>query len=288
MISDRVAIVVIFLTSAPVGLAASAQPVLLQIRPRIGDTLAVRLDQKVEMTGTPVGCVAANPAPRSSGRQEARAQLCSDASRQMTNVMEVFSRAIVRNATKDDAVILAVTDSVRTSSTGGSGRPLPPRRVAASKSTMEVRLATDGAAEIVNADASDELRAIFGQMPAMLSRKPVSVGEKWTRQMRMPISGESGAIGLVRATFQLDSLGGNGDIAYISMRGTLSHDHRDGSDSELGGRMSGSMELDRRLAWFTETRAVIDVTSIVKPTSGGAPMRVRTKVTQLLRAGRAR
>lgn len=95
-------------------------------------------------------------------------------------------------------------------------------------------------------------------------------------------------MGMVRATFRLDSLGRNGDIAYISMKGTLSHDHSDGSDSELEGWMSGTMQLDRRLAWITDTRAIIDVESTVKPATGGQPMRVRTKITQVLRARSAR
>ncbi len=129
---------------------------------------------------------------------------------------------------------------------------------------------------------------MFGQMPATLSRIPVSAGATWTRQMRLPIDGETGAFGLVRATFQLDSLGRNGDMAYISMRGTLTHDEKEESASEPGGSITGSIQLDRRLAWITETRAVIDVTSVVQPTTGGGPMRVRTRITQVLQAGSAK
>jgi hypothetical protein len=104
--------------------------------------------------------------------------------------------------------------------------------------------------------------------------------------MRIPISAEAGASGLVRATFRLDSL--DGDVAFISMKGTLSHDHTDGSDSELDGWLSGTMRLDRRLAWITDTRVVIDVESTIKPKGGGEQMRVRTRITQSLRARPAR
>ena len=51
--------------------------------------------------------------------------------------------------------------------------------------------------------------------------------------------------------------------------------------------MTGSLELDRRLAWITETRAEIDVTSIYRSTGSGQ-MRVRTRITQHLKAGIAR
>lgn len=201
--------------------------------------------------------------------------------------MEVFSRAIVLRASAEGSLVLAVTDSVRTS-LSNSTKAGKPTRMRTNSENRQIRVATDGGAEVVDAQASDELRAVIGQMPATLSRKPVAVGEKWMRQMRIPISAEAGATSLVRATFRLDSLGKNGDVAYISMKGTLSHDHRDGSNSELDGWMSGSMELDRRLAWITDTRALIDVESTVRPSTGGQPMRVRTRITQILHAGPVR
>jgi hypothetical protein len=266
----------LILVVAP-GSHLQAQPVLLQIRPHVGDTLTVRLEQRVEMSGAPVDC--------GTGQMRG-AKPCSALRRQMTTVNQVFSRAIVEGVSGEGASVLAVTDSVRTAMSRG-GPTGNPRRVQGREHAIRMRVASDGAAEVTDADASDELRAIFGQIPAMLSRSPVRVGGKWTREMRIPIAGETGAMGLVRATFHLDSLGKNGDIAYISMRGTLTHDHRDGSNSDVDGWMTGSLQLDRRLAWITETRAEIDVTSIFRPTGTG-PMRVRTRITQLLKAGIAR
>ena len=246
---------------------AQAQPVLLQIKPHVGDTIAVRLNQTVDMTGTSVRG--------------------ASTSRRMTTVTEVFSRAIVQSVSGDHLMVLAVTDSIRMSTARGT-RPGPPKRVRGREGSMNLKLSTDGGAEVIDSDASEELRAMFGQMPAMLSKKAVAVGGKWTREMRIPIAGEAGAMGLVRATFHLDSLGRNGDIAYISMRGTLSHDHRDGSNSELDGWMTGSLQLDRRLAWITESRAEIDVTTIFRAPAGADAMRVRTRVTQLLKAAPSR
>jgi len=280
-ISRRVLVTAIVLSLFPAGIA-SAQPVLLQIRPRGGDTLAVRMEQKVEMTGVPSGC-ATGYSGAGRGAKSVRPQReCADSTRRMTSVMQVFSKAIVTRVTGNGAVILAVTDSVRSSLTSGSGPAAPPRKVRSSSAGIEMVVAPDGRATVSDADASDELRAVFGQMPATLSRNAVAVGETWVRRMRIPISSEAGATSIVVATFRLDSLGRNGDIAHISMKGTLSHDHRDGSDSELDGWLTGTMQLDRRLAWITETRAVIDVESIVKPNTGGDLMRVRTRITQAL------
>jgi hypothetical protein len=257
---------------------AAAQPVHLQIKPHVGDTFSVRLDQKVEMTGVPSGCSTGYSGSRKTNPEPAT-RACTESTRQMTSEMEVFSKAIVRRVSSRGSVVLAVTDSIRSAVSNGGTRTRP-RRVTSPKSTIEIQIAPDGGAEVVDADASPELRAIFGQMPATLSREPVEVGDTWQKQMRIPLSMEAGASGTVRATFRLDSLDRNGDVAFISMKGTLSHDH---ADSELDGWISGTIRLDRRRAWITDTRAVIDVESSVKQATG-APMRVRTKITQTLKA----
>jgi hypothetical protein len=265
-----------FVTAAVVG----AQPVLLQLRPRAGDTLHVKLEQQVEMTGMPPGC-GAQPAAARMRSTQATAAECANV-RTVNTGMEVFSRAIVRKTMRDATEMLAITDSVRTS-TGKRGAGNRATRHPSSRTPVEIRISSDGGVEIGAGPASDDIRTLFGQMPPTLSRKAVAVGERWMHEMRVPLTGEPGAIGRVRTTFQLDSLGRNGNVAYISMRGVLSHDHSDGSDSETTGSLAGTMQFDRRLAWITETHATIDVWSLVKSPPAGKPMRVHTRVVQSLR-----
>lgn len=269
----------VFLTSATVG----AQPVLLQIRPRVGDTLHVRLEQHVEMSGIPASCREQQGASRN--RSTAALSACTNP-RTVNTGMEVFSRAIARRSMRDATEMLAITDSVRTSTGKSATRYTSPRHPP-SRIPVEIRISSDGGVEIGAGPASDEIRTLFGQMPPTLSRKSVAVGGKWIHEMRVPLVGEPGATGRVRTTFQLDSLSRSGDIAYISMRGILSHDHSDGSDSETSGSLTGSMRFDRRLGWITETRATIDVWSIVKSPPAGQPMRVHTRVVQSLRVSNA-
>jgi hypothetical protein len=58
------------------------------------------------------------------------------------------------------------------------------------------------------------------------------------------------------------------------------------------GSLSGTIEIDRRLGWITDSRSSIIVNStIASPNRDGESdraMRVRTKITQWLRAMRAR
>ncbi len=264
-----------FISAAVVG----AQPVLLQLRPHVGDTLRVKLEQRVEISGTPVSC--GNQQGASRSRSAAGVSACANP-RSMNTAMEVFSRAIVKRSMRDATDMIAITDSVRTS-TGKPASPYTSPRQPPSRVPVEIRISSDGGVEIGAGPASEEIRTLFGQMPPTLSRKPVAVGEKWVHEMRVPLSVEPGAFGRVRTTFQLDSLGRNGHTAYISMRGVLSHDHSDGSDSETSGSLVGTMQFDRRRSWITRTHATIDVWSVVSSPPAGTPMRVHTRVVQSLR-----
>jgi hypothetical protein len=261
--------------------AAIAQPVLLQIRPHIGDTLRMHLSQSVEMSGT----------TNRGGRDSSTGS--------MTTSIEVFTRAIAHEWSSGGTIMQSITDSVSmTPAAPGTLADLKRRTMQAKR--VWVRVSTDGAMAIVgDDDENSELRHIFGEMPAMLAREPVAVGAKWTREMQIPLSGEPGAMGEVRATFRLDSLGKNGDVAYISMRGTM---ERAGSrtPTPLGtgyttsGTLSGTIQIDRRLGWITDSRSSIIVRSTIaaaparKGGPQGAPMQVRTKITQWIRAMRTR
>jgi hypothetical protein len=253
---------------------------MLQIRPHIGDTLRMHLSQSVEMTGT---SLSARHEPPSS----------------MTTSIEVFTRAIAEQWTQGGTLMQTITDSVAMTPASPSALADLRRRALQSKRVW-LRVSTDGAMEMVDdGDPNSELRHIFGEMPALLARNAVAVGEKWTREMQLPLSSEPGAVGSVRATFRLDSLGRNGDIAYISMRGTMSRINTPGSAPAgpgygTSGQLSGTIQIDRRLGWITDSRSTIIVKSTITPATtrrgeqAMAPMEVRTKITQWIRAMRVR
>src|ERR1043166_4349698 len=80
---------------AVAGAAASGQSVVLQIKPRLGDTLHMRLDQETEMTGS--------RRDASAGTEAAIAAL---------SMMTMYSRAIVERKAGAGTTVLAITDSV--------------------------------------------------------------------------------------------------------------------------------------------------------------------------------
>jgi hypothetical protein len=258
----------------------AAQAVLLQIRPPIGDTLRMHLSQTVEMTGTTPGITRTNPA------------------RSMTTSIEIYTRAIAKQWTTGGTLMQTITDSVAMTPASAASLADLKRRALQGKSAW-IRVSADGAVEVVDdGDQASELRHLFSEMPAMLSRAPIAVGEKWTQEMQIPLSGEPGALGSVRATFQLDSLSRSGDIAFISMKGSLSRINlpravASGAGYETSGTLAGNLQIDRRLGWITDSRSTIVVRSTVaaagqpkgQPQRG--PMTVRTRITQWIRVMRA-
>jgi hypothetical protein len=257
-----------------------AQTIQLQIRPRIGDTLRMHLSQTIEMTGSLQG---GGP----------------DSTRSLTSSIEVFTRAVAEQWTPSGTLMQAITDSVAMDPSSPAALADLRRRAMQARKVW-LRVSTDGAMEMVDdGDPNSELRHLFGEMPAMLARKSVAVGERWTREMQIPLSSEPGAFGSVRATFQLDSLGRNGDVAYISMHGTMSRINVPGSAPAgpgygTSGTLAGTIQIDRRLGWITDSRSTIIVRSTIPsgPLRKGepqrAPMQVRTKITQWIRAMRQR
>jgi hypothetical protein len=258
---------------------AYCQPVLLQIRPHIGDTLRMHLSQTVEMTGTMRG-----------NRRDTTS---------MTTSIEVFTRAIAEQYTSSGTLMQTITDSVAMTPASAASLADLKRRAMQARPVL-LRVSADGGMEMVDdGDPNSELRHLFGEMPAVLTRAPVAIGEKWTREMQIPLSSEPGAVGSVRATFRLDSLGRNGDIAYISMRGTMSRINTAGAAPAgpgygTSGQLSGTLQIDRRLGWITDSKSSIIVQSTIESRPDrrgdpkGQPMLVRTKITQWIRAMRAR
>jgi hypothetical protein len=239
----------------------------------------MHLSQTVEMTGTTRGV-----------RHDASS---------MTTSIEVFTRAIAEQYTTGGTLMKTITDSVAMTPASAASLADLKRRAMQSRPVL-LRVSADGGMEMVDdGDPNSELRHLFGEMPAVLTRSPVAIGEKWTREMQIPLSSEPGAVGSVRATFRLDSLGRNGDIAYISMRGTMSRINTAGAAPAgpgygTSGLLSGTIQIDRRLGWITDSKSSIIVQSTIEAAPDrrgdpkGAPMQVRTKITQWIRAMRAR
>jgi hypothetical protein len=85
----------------------------------------------------------------------------------------------------------------------------------------------------------------------------------------------------------------NGDWAFVSMRGEMQpyvgYAPAPTSDSEKGV-VSGTMLVDQKRGWLTESWFTITMTSVVSQplASGGATMHMQMRITQHMHTGERR
>jgi hypothetical protein len=250
----------------------------LRIHPRAGDTLYTRFEQEVEMIGTTrVGAVDTTVAMRSS--------------------MLMLSHVLVQSSDERGATVTTITDSVSLAGLG-MGAVLPPEaeRRAIQGTRVQLRIAPDGSASVLESpgELPQDMRAVVSGMPSTLPDRPVAVGATWRKNTAIPVAGQAAGspAAMLRATYRLDSLSADGDIAYISMRGTLTRDSTahplpQGLRITSTGTITGTMRIDRRRGWWADSHATIELRSTLTPTTedSGPPTRIQTKITQRMWTG---
>jgi hypothetical protein len=163
---------------------------------------------------------------------------------------------------------------------------------------VRLQVMPDGSSTIVEglAQVEPEVRDLLGAMPAVMPANAVAIGESWTRDLPTPADGSHGAATPatnLRATFRLDSLTSNGDLAWISLQGRVDFapKPRKGEATSvvlMSGTLSGQMLLDRRRGWLSESRATMMVESLVTTPGAMTPLLVKVHVDQVMRTAPAK
>ena len=252
----------------------------LVVRPHVGDTLWLRLEQTIETRNVPVN------ESRTSGTTGARTPASRrpeigpvrDLSITQSTVMRLNAHSTVETSDLRVTGLSVVSDSlnVRTGSRGQLSAERPVQLSADNRRTR-VNVTPDGAMTVLDARGATTtaLAAGLSAMPPMLPQKAVSVGEGWERDIPLPSMPMTGvqAEGVVHAQFRLDSVSRNGRLAYVSLAGTLrregaARDLPPGTQVATAGTLRGFLILDRTRGWFTEAETVIEVQSDVTPRPG--------------------
>lgn len=264
----RAAVVFLLVTVARIASAQDAAQVVLRLHPRVGDTLHTWLEQQTEVSS-----------------------LSSGVARSVTTSAAIYSRTIVRSVRPSSTTVLTIVDSAKLTSTDAhASRMIADTQRALTGQQLTLQLGADGSVENAR-DARgnrvpNDVADALASMPAVFPKRPVAVGQEWTREMPLPSGGPFGArgSGRVRTVFHLDSLEKTGAVAYVSMRGGILPDSTS-SGVELSGSIAGSMQVDRVRGWMTDSRIVITLKSLIAPPAsmGLAPMKFVTRVTQRLR-----
>lgn len=244
---------------------------MLQIKPHVGDTIRMRLDQESEMSGV-------------------RRTDTGESSAMVLTTMKMFSRAIVEgSAGNGDAIaVLAVTDSVLMSTTDDRTRGDTQQTQSQMRGQrLRFRVSPDGSMSMMQADgAPREVAQVVSLMPATFPRTAINVGDVWTREMSLPVGTQFGAqlSAKLQVKFRLDSVTRGGQLAFVSVRGDMHPATGPGAASGAvleKGLVSGTMVLDQRRGWLKESWFSIVVTSSLRAASKSAqPIRMQMRIMQ--------
>jgi hypothetical protein len=251
-----------------------AQKTTLEVHPHAGDTLHVVLENALTISAAPrAGYAAVPPA---------------------TTRYRLFTREIVERADRRFSAVLTIVDSVAVTTTGPPGTGLFPDLDRSLEGTrVRIHLAADGASTVAQSSPSldADLRALIGESPSMLPGVPVAAGESWVRDLPLPVDASSVPAGVVRTKFQLDSLTERGNLAWISLSGTIAPLAAGDSSRPAftsTGTVTGSIVLDRESGWLVGSRTVVDIESVAAMPGGAEPLVVTVRVVQGMRAMSAR
>ena len=251
-------------------LPGQSRLVLLELRPRVGDTVSMRLDQTTEIVGSRRGASA----------------------KQVVTTLTMFSRAIVEESFPASALITAITDSVDLVSNDEHARALARQAQAQLEGRqMRLRLAPDGTVGVADQESTvpREVSDLVSVMPASFPREMVETGTTWERTMPIPPNPAFGiGVGwIVRALFRFDSTSDGGNLAFISMTGAV-EDPGVGTakSNQPSGTVSGSMVVNRRRGWLSESRFIVQMLSTIMSAEAGGkplPLQLRLRISQHMR-----
>jgi hypothetical protein len=262
---------VVVLLAIAGGRVEGQQSIVLQIKPHVGDTLRMRLDQQTEMTGV-----------RRTTNGESSAMV-------MTN-MQMFSRAIVEASADKGTSLLAVTDSVLLATSDEHARVAAQKAEAQMRNQrVHFRVSPDGTVGMSQSGdgATREVAQVVSLMPAAFPKGAIRVGESWIREMPLPTGAQLGAqlSANLHVTFRFDSLTHGGDWAFVSMRGEMQPVTGPGAAADAmleKGLVNGTMLVDRKRGWLTESWFSIIVSSVMTPgpSTGVLSMHMQMRITQ--------
>jgi len=253
-------------------------PVVLQLRPRPGDLLRLRLDQTIEM----------GVSERGSGEDTTATDVTS---------LVMLARLSVESADLNGATVMAVADSVRIESSGSYQSDVLRQAKLLQGQRFRFRVAPDGSTTVAGADAwaGPAVGSLLSQLPATLPAEPIAPGTIWNRSVDIPLAAapDGKANATLTATFRFDSLSRSGEFAYLSMKGRLVRSGpmqkpATGGVTEgfvqTSGNVTATLMLDRRRGWIADARTVIALRSLVTGRGKDSPpLRVRMKITQWMR-----
>ncbi|HEY0930833.1 MAG TPA: hypothetical protein VGE27_13005 [Gemmatimonas sp.] len=268
--------------------ARSGESVRLVVRPRVGDTLWLQIEQRIELRArrSPNGRAGAAATPDYGPR--------AGVPPAQSTRLQLFAHSLVESSDLQETLLLATSDSMVVSM-GSGGDPGTPRRQTITDDARQVRVLVrpDGSMRMHDPPPNAaSLGATLASVPGLLPETPIHVGSEWTREMTLPTLPVGGfrAAGVVQVRLRLDSLSKGGRDAWISLSGVLrrsgtSADWPPGAHVVTAGTIRGNMQVDRQRAWIVNAFTEIEVTSELAAGTGASasPRGMDMRIVQQVR-----
>lgn len=260
----------------------SREAVRLIVRPQVGDTLHLQMEQTIEMRGRrATGPEGLDGAARSS-RSPAYGPRAGLTTNRVTRLL-LFAHSLVESSDLTGTTVLTTSDSM-VMWLGATADKVQPLRQLVPEDVRQVRVRVmpDGSMRMQNPPpGAASLGATLASVPGLLPDAPMPIGSEWMRDMAFPALPLSGfrADGVVQVKLRLDSLTAGGRNAWVTLAGVLRRggaapDWPVGTRVVTSGTLRGHMLIDRQRAWIVWALTELDVSSELA--SGTAPDNVPT------------
>ncbi len=255
-----------------------SQEMPLKIRPPVGDTIYMRMEQKFEML----------PDTSSSKKKGGRSKSVSLFSANVS----IDHRILSVQWDGDCTYMEFIADKVDITPEEALELPMfASTKARGTDNKVSFKIRPDGSVSMITGnDDSRSSGVVWSHLPAILPSKDVAVGDTWVKDMAVPMGPSQSENGTVKAQFRFDSVSKDARYAYLSMSGTISNNPTASNSPTAGtasptapGSMSGSIMIDRKIGWVAESQFTMSITSMVKVGKNDPPKKVTMKVTQTLK-----
>lgn len=277
----------------------AAQDISLKIRPRIGDTIMMQMEQSYKMyydsESGESGVNAGTPGTAGKGGASANrdgAGGSGDGPQRVPSAkavpiysafLSVRTRSVVISRESDETLIESTTEWVDIKPKEAELLPMfakAKRSVKGKKVALKIR--SDGGARVVS-EGGDEKSSglVWAHTPSLLPPDDVTVLDKWSREMQFPAAATH-AGGVVKAVFVFDSISRDARYAYITVTGIIENSAKGAASDSISGTLSGAIQVDRKLGWVCDSQMEMTVATMVRLGRTNPLQKVTVNMTQKL------
>lgn len=259
-----------------------AQEISLRIRPRIGDTIMMQMEQSYKMYSDSEKSVSSEGIVGSG--DGARNVIAAKPAPLYSASLSVRTRSVVISRDSDETLLESTTEWVDIQPKEAELLPMfanAKRSVKGKKVSIKIR--SDGGARIVSGEGDEKNTGlVWAHTPSLLPSDEVAVLDKWSREMQLPAGATQAGGGVIKAVFVFDSISKDARYAYITVTGRIENSAKGAASDSISGTLSGAIQVDRKLGWVCDSQMEMTVATMVRLSKSTPLQKVTVNMSQRL------